>query len=78
MGPRTLLGGLWMLGGVDEAGGEAGVAMTRTTLVVEAALTATQGVAQVPLLLCINPLCTSVLLSVNSSLATCGPQCCLL
>lgn len=48
MGPKTLLGGLWMLAGVDEAGVEAGVGMTRTTLAAEAALTTMQGVAQVP------------------------------
>lgn len=37
-----------MLAGVGEAGVEAGVGMTRTTLAAEAALTTMQGVAQVP------------------------------
>ena len=48
MEPKTLLGVLWMLAGVEEAEVEAGVAMTRTTLEAEAALTTMQGAVQVP------------------------------
>ena len=48
---KTLLGGLWILGGVGVAGVGVEVAMTRTILVAEANLTTMQGVAQVHFLL---------------------------
>lgn len=83
MGLKTLVGDSWMLGGVGVAGVEAGVAMTRTTLAAEAALTAMEGVAQVLLPLHILGtvtalyqalFCVCLPVRIISSLTVCTPS----